>query len=380
MRLARLRRRVLGALALWAGIEALCALGLAVLAHSGLEFLPVPSRALSAPQQESIRKILAGEAQYLAFSAALGWTIRPQGEAGLFHADEAGRRRGSTAPGRARLLAFGDSFTHGDEVEDGQTWPAQLGAQSMDLEVHNYGVPGYGADQAYLRYEAEGGRADVVILGFMSADLARVTNTFPPFLEPRTALALPKPSLEAAEPLTWRPNPVAQVEGLRALLDQPEATLARLGQDDPYFQGSLRQSAWDVLPSARLLRLSLAPRDPFAGVLGRQAYSVSTVAFAASVALISTWDQRVRDQQGRFCTLLLPGLPDLNRLQHGGLAAYAPLRKALEARGLCVIDAAPALLAADLAPLFMPGGHYSAEGNRRVADAVAAWLAGSAAP
>ena len=44
---------------------------------------------------------------------------------------------------------FGDSFAHGDEVADDQAWSALLSA-SLECQVLNYGVGGYGGDQAFL--------------------------------------------------------------------------------------------------------------------------------------------------------------------------------------------------------------------------------------
>ena len=57
----------------------------------------------------------------------------------------------SRSPG-APILAVGDSFTYGDEVNDGQTWPAQLQLLT-GRRVLNAGVSGYGFDQIVLRAE-----------------------------------------------------------------------------------------------------------------------------------------------------------------------------------------------------------------------------------
>ena len=59
---------------------------------------------------------------------------------------------GEQASPGAPILAVGDSFTFGDEVNDGQTWPAQLQLLT-GRRVLNGGVSGYGFDQIVLRAE-----------------------------------------------------------------------------------------------------------------------------------------------------------------------------------------------------------------------------------
>ena len=48
--------------------------------------------------------------------------------------------------------AFGDSMTHGDEVTDDEAWLHRL-SERLGCNVQNFGVGGYGLDQAALRYE-----------------------------------------------------------------------------------------------------------------------------------------------------------------------------------------------------------------------------------
>ncbi len=50
------------------------------------------------------------------------------------------------------ILAAGDSFTFGSEVNDDQSWPARLEA-GLGVSVVNSGAGGYGLDQAELRAE-----------------------------------------------------------------------------------------------------------------------------------------------------------------------------------------------------------------------------------
>ena len=47
---------------------------------------------------------------------------------------------------------FGDSFSYSDEVLDNETWGEILG-KKMKCQIYNYGVGGYGSDQALLKLQ-----------------------------------------------------------------------------------------------------------------------------------------------------------------------------------------------------------------------------------
>ena len=69
---------------------------------------------------------------------------------------------------------MGDSFTYGDEVSDGQTWPAQLRLLT-GRRVLNGGVSGYGFDQIVLRAEqlAARYRPTTIVVAFIADDIRR---------------------------------------------------------------------------------------------------------------------------------------------------------------------------------------------------------------
>lgn len=69
-----------------------------------------------------------------------------------------------------RILAIGDSFTFGAEVDGHETYPHQLQKilkKGRPTQCVNMGVPGYGIDQAVLKYTYWGRHLnpDVVIFG-----------------------------------------------------------------------------------------------------------------------------------------------------------------------------------------------------------------------
>jgi hypothetical protein len=70
----------------------------------------------------------------------------------------------------------GDSFTFGLEVRYEDTWPRQLERLlGPEFQVLNFGVDGYGVDQAYLRYRRDGlaWRPEIVVLGVIDDDFRR---------------------------------------------------------------------------------------------------------------------------------------------------------------------------------------------------------------
>ena len=74
------------------------------------------------------------------------------------------------------VSVYGDSYTYSSYVGPADAW-SNLVAQSMDCRVANYGVPGYGTDQAYLRFvnnPQDGAR--FAILGVATVDIIRLVN------------------------------------------------------------------------------------------------------------------------------------------------------------------------------------------------------------
>jgi hypothetical protein len=78
------------------------------------------------------------------------------------------------APSGSPILAVGDSFTFGDEVDDADTWPARL-EEITGRPVLNGGVFGYGLDQIVLRAESLLDRfpADTLVVSIIPNDVLR---------------------------------------------------------------------------------------------------------------------------------------------------------------------------------------------------------------
>ncbi|MBV8409213.1 MAG: hypothetical protein JOY64_16400 [Alphaproteobacteria bacterium] len=121
------------------------------------------------------RSVLAErDGQRYQHDAELGYVPRPGYRADGITISDDGLRRSGFALSDAPILAVGDSFTFGDEVADGQTWPAAL-AHVVGKEVLNGGVSGYGFDQTVLRAErlASKYKPAAIVVSFIADDVRR---------------------------------------------------------------------------------------------------------------------------------------------------------------------------------------------------------------
>ena len=81
-------------------------------------------------------------------------------------------RRESPALDQLCGAAFGDSYTQGEEVNASQSWPFVL-SNLMGCEIENFGVGGFGQDQAYLKYLKYRPAGHIVIIGLFEEMLRR---------------------------------------------------------------------------------------------------------------------------------------------------------------------------------------------------------------
>ena len=76
----------------------------------------------------------------------------------------------------ARISLYGDSFTEGWGVKHKHAWSNAL-SLLLNCRVSNFGVAGYGTDQAYLRFLHNGqDPAQVVVLGIFTENIKRNVN------------------------------------------------------------------------------------------------------------------------------------------------------------------------------------------------------------
>jgi hypothetical protein len=90
----------------------------------------------------------------------------------FYHYESDGARKvAHSADAPCRIHAYGNSFTHCDQVSDGETWAEYLAAHLQE-PIRNYGVGGYSVYQAYrrmLKVEKQNS-ADYIILNIYDDD------------------------------------------------------------------------------------------------------------------------------------------------------------------------------------------------------------------
>ena len=123
------------------------------------------------------------------FVPGLKARVPHEGGGYLVRTNETGFRSGQAfAPdrnGRARrILLFGDSFTAGEGVYNGQRYSDFLEKLVPDLEIYNYGLPATGLDQHYLIYQeyAQNIEHDLLVIAVFVENVRRVGARFRHFL------------------------------------------------------------------------------------------------------------------------------------------------------------------------------------------------------
>lgn len=345
-----------------------------VLLALGIGEAAVRLRPAFAYDLEALDAIAAGDRQ-VSFDPTLGWLPTPAVERTangvVYRHNAAGLRVGqidqtysaAPAPGVRRIAAYGDSFTYCATVSMGQCWTKRLQDALPASEVMNFGVPAYGPDQAWLRYQRE--QADWqpcgVLIGVMLENVDRVVNRFRPFYYGSTGLPLAKPRflVEQGRPVLL-PNPAASLEQLR----DPGWVAANLGPHD----------YWYAPGPSHLLDLAKASgRHGWNLAQAREMYRPGGEPLAVMTAVVAGFAEQVRANGASPVVLLFPSDVEIIEQRDRQPKPHQPLLDALAARGLTVIDLSDPLGRAtrDRKLGELIAVHYRPAGNALVAETLA---------
>jgi hypothetical protein len=318
------------------------------------------------------------------FHPALGWDFPPDlvydDFAGVtFSHGPGGERRCLTNYDNTLISTYGDSFTYCAEVGDSATWQTAL-AEKLGTNALNYGVSGYGPDQALLKYELnQGPPTKVVILGVLPENVNRVVNIYRPFYTYTDTTMGTKPMfVKQGGTIRLVPNPIRSVADLPKL--DEEQFLEELGKLDYWYQldkklpkftfpYTLSFCAWkDVLFSHLAAGLGdisgQSCRHPWNlydedGPLGIMRYIADRFVTTA------------RSRGSEPLIVIMPHKDNITEITDKRLNRVAPFLEYLSRKGYPFLDAVKSI--ADMKPSKQDlekwyGSHATAEGNRVLAD------------
>jgi len=320
------------------------------------------SSALSEKQKQVILSALTDENPGLRIDDDLGWVapIRSPGE----------RTKGK-AKGTTRIVAFGDSYTHGAEVEAEEAWPFLLEEMLQGVEVLNFGVPAYGLDQAYLRYRLEGKQYDhdILIIGFIIEDADRNIGSFRPFQLGDTGIPFAKPRFVLDnEQLRLIPSPLRRADYPK--LVDADCAKTESGSIQNCTSRGLDLDILSNLPSAQLASL-LSDRTTRMDISDEEKANT----FNLAVKIFSEFYREAQANGTEPLILLMPMRVTLFDNEPAATSVFAAYEDFFEAHNMRFLNVTQTLRQTDpVNSLFKAWGHYSPLGNKLVAQAVSDYL------
>jgi hypothetical protein len=282
-------------------------------------------------------------------------------------------------PGKqpARVSIYGDSFAWSDEVDPIHAWGNVLSGM-LKGRVANFGMVGYGTDQAYLRFKTNlQDQASVVILVFSSDNIRRNVNRVRNFIIPGAQLGTkPRFIVGAAGQMEMIPLPEFNAGDYEAFIKDPSPSLPHeffLPGGPTGLQALRFPYTLALLKSAPMLfslwregtpqYFDFFKRDHPSGAL--------TVTLAIMEAF-----QREAANRGKLCLMvLLPIPPDMLYFQESGKWVFQEMMSQLDRKKINYLNLGPGILtylgSRHPCELFRDcKGHFTAEGYELMAKLV----------
>jgi len=335
------------------------------------------------------------------YDTVLGWAPRP--DHSINHGDfeysynadgiRTQHRKDAVTAGPAegvlRIAIFGDSFVQGAEVNYADSWGAQLERElqkkGVNAEVLNFGVNGYGIDQAYLRYKecGAGFSPDIVVFGFQAENVKRNVNLIRRFYVPETDSIFCKPRfIITGDKLKLINVPVphpAMLGYILAHINTWDMLKYEKWYDESAYKtgglyGSRFRSFVQYLLKRSKERLFYEQRE-------KEYYSLSKEPAMLSLEIIRAFGEDAEKNGSKFITVHLPKKEDIISLSENKALPYGELLKKIEEKYVVVRPEENMLKIKKtygINSLFW--NHYTVLGNKAVARSVSEYITGSFIP
>ncbi len=281
-------------------------------------------------------------------------------------------------PGGELVSLYGDSFVYGSDVDNTAAWGNQLSIM-LNSRVANFGVIGYGTDQAYLRYrDNTNDQAKVVFLGIYPLNVLRNVNQYRFLITSNGPFSFkPRFILEDGE-LRLVPYPIIPNDQIQHFADAPQDFLAH---ENFLPDSTYGPNRFSFPYSVSLVRLFLKPRT-VNWLLDKPSWidyiqpSHPSQSMEVTSAIVTRFQRDCLERGATLVTILIPMPSSYDWFLESGNLAMQALADDLQNNGIRVIDLIP-IFAERLAGgsfcelLSHPAecrGHFNEQGNRMLAE------------
>lgn len=278
-------------------------------------------------------------------------------------------------PGKLRTLLFGDSYTQGSRIRQGDSFAAVLEKLSPNTEYLNFGVDGYSTAQAYLRFKALKNSVlfdNIVLITVPTADLWRDISVSRYFGDRWVSYKFqPRFYLQGGELLLAK-SPFSDLAS--QLKDGPGFFVSRahLQRYDAFYFGEYEPSPLtDIFVTSRIAKAALASFKRKR--LHRNIKDPASEAVQVTRAIIAAMKRDVVESGANFFVVVLPTFADI--LRHRSEAQFRREWGAM--RGALCESVSCIYLMEDMDrfnieefDFGVDGSHYGTNANRLIAESL----------
>jgi hypothetical protein len=317
---------------------------------------------------------------YLVYDPEMGWTVGPnrQSTDGRYRSGPEGLRTSEVGesyrglPPKTTVAVMGDSFAFGEQVLNADTFASRMQeGLGADYRVLNFGVPGFGVDQSYLRYlhDAMPWQPDIAVLTFVWHDMFRTLSVYTAIAFPHWDMPFSKPRFAIEDGKLVEHNvPAATPEaiyGTPRIQDLPLLDLA-IGYDAHEWGDDWRH--YPYLARFVLTQIARMP-GPHTQTLHRPIRPELTdndePILSLNRAIVAEFSARARAAGTRPIVVYLPSRDDYHLDESIG-------REFASTAGLGIFDAWPCLEGLTEEQAFVEGdSHYTPRGNAAIGACIA---------
>jgi len=300
--------------------------------------------------------------------------------------DGSGARVSPAFPDRSThpplVSVYGDSFTWSSEVDHEAAWPEVL-SKLVAARVDNFGVGGYGSDQAFLRYANNRAESSqIVVLVHLTENILRNVNQYRDLLYHGSGCSFkPRFVVRTDGQLNLVPQPNFSAQQYTRFIETPENFLAHEAFAPGRPEGPIRAS----FPFTITILRSFTHFHVIAKLRGEPWHTrfYAPEHHAGGLAITAGIMQRFHDlakERGQQPVVaILPTGRDLEYNQRTGKWVYEPLTRELRKRQLPLLDMGPKLrdkIGSQRLEAFFGSisAHPNAAGYRLVAEVVYEYL------